>query len=208
MKIFFRNQLEKSYRLCRKCDIVLKQTLNRQHAWLLGNKLKNFKNKALNVINTTATDISQLNSLTLVRCLLSALNVITICYLLNVKIDIPSVNTAKQFIPAFLNPYTLFIKDYYGLMSNSSQYLASNYMNFKQFYVETSILAILSTFGFFLQVILVLGETFFNRWKLNEMIVWILLFLTSSISLDSVYAGQIKVLQVSPMFFYKDYIFN
>ncbi|KAJ8980771.1 hypothetical protein NQ317_016022 [Molorchus minor] len=38
----FEKQLDKAYKLCKKCDTVLKSTLNKQHAWLFGNRVKKF----------------------------------------------------------------------------------------------------------------------------------------------------------------------
>ncbi|RZC39213.1 uncharacterized protein BDFB_005325, partial [Asbolus verrucosus] len=37
----FQEQLEKAYKLCRKCDQVLKKTVDKQNAWIFGNKIKN-----------------------------------------------------------------------------------------------------------------------------------------------------------------------
>lgn len=187
--------MEKSYRLCNKCERVLKATLDHQHAWLFGNRLKNFKNKALKVITLTR-DSNQINSPSFIRYLLSSLNFLILCYLLNVKVELPSLPNTKHFIPSYFTPYTVIVNDYYDFMKNSSKNFAEEILTFNQFNFESNFLGITSTLGFLLQVCLVFSENFSNWWKVNEMLVWIILFLTSSVPPDSVYAGQIKVLQV------------
>lgn len=193
--IFFRRQLEKSYRLCIKCEGVLKATLDHQHAWLFGNRLKNFKNKAFKVISTNK-DFINTNKFSVLRYLLSTINILILCYLLNVKIELPSINNTKQYLPNYLTAYSVIVKDYYILMKNSSKNFAEEIVDFNQINIETNFLGVTSTLGFMLHVFLVLGEHFSNWWKVNEMLVWILLFLTSSVPLNSPYSGQVKVLQV------------
>lgn len=187
--------MEKSYRLCNKCEKILKATLNHQHAWLFGNRLKNLKTKALKVI-TSNKDIINTNKFSFLRYLLSTINILILCYLLNVKVELPSIKNTKQFIPNYLTPYTVIVKDYYYLMRNSSKNFAEEIINFNQINFETNFLGVTSTVGFLLHVFLVLGENFSNWWKVNEMLVWILLFLTSSIPLNNAYSGQVKALQV------------
>lgn len=196
ISIFFREQLEKSYRLCFNCERVLKVTLSQQNAWLFGNHLKNFKNKAFKVISLN-TDLNSCHSLSFVRHLLTTLNISVLCYLLNVKVELPTFDNAKQFIPSYFTPYTVIVNDYYHLVKNSSKNFAEEIVDLNHINIETNFLAVSSVLGFILQIFLVFGEHFSNCWKLNEMLAWILLFLTSSVSYKSAYSGQIKVLQVS-----------
>lgn len=119
-----------------------------------------------------------------------------LCYLLNVKVEIPTPDNIKQFIPSHLISYSILAENYYKSLKNSSQVYIEQIVNFKQFNFETNFVGATSTLGFLLQVFLVLGEKFSNWWKANEMLVWMLLFITSSVPLNNAYAGQIKVLQV------------
>lgn len=192
---FCRKQLEKSYKLCHKCDQVLKSTLDHQHAWLFGNRLKSFKNKALKVINNNK-DFYKNTNLSFMRYLLSSLNILILCYLLNVKVELPSLQNTKQFVPSYLNSYTIIVNDYYDLMKNRSKNLVEEMVDLNHFNFETNFLGTVSTLGFLLHVFLVLGERFSNWWKINEMLVWIILFLTSLVPADSKYGTEIKVLQV------------
>lgn len=42
MPSFFRDQLEKSYKLCDECALILKQTLQTQHYIMLGKRLNGY----------------------------------------------------------------------------------------------------------------------------------------------------------------------
>lgn len=130
------------------------------------------------------------------RYLLSTLNILILCYLLNVKVELPSISTTKQLIPNYFTSYTIIISDYYNLMKNNSKNFAQEIIDFNQFNFDTNFLGIVSTIGFFLQVFLVFSEDFSNWWKVNEMLIWIIMFLTSTVPLNNFYSGQIKVLQV------------
>lgn len=199
MLLFFRKQLEKSYKLCNKCETVLKVTLSQQQAWLFGNRLKSFKTKALKVINS-AKDLNKENKLLFIRYSISILNMLMLCYLLNVKIELPSFSNTKQLIPSYFKPYTVIVKHYYVSMTNTSRTFVESFFDLNQVNVDTNFMSIVTTLGFLLQFLLVLTEEFSNWWKVNEMLAWILLFLTSSVPSNSVYAGQIKVLQVSSIY--------
>lgn len=174
----------------------MRVTLDQQHAWLFGNRLKSFKNKALKVISSN-TDFSLTNNQSFIRNLLSTLIILILCYLLNVKVELPSLYNAKQFIPSYFTPYTIIVKNYYDLMKNSSRNFAEEVIDVSQFNFEIHFLVVTSTVGFFLQVFLVFWEKFSNWWKVNEMLIWILLFLTSSVPINSAFSCQIKALQVS-----------
>lgn len=187
--------MDKSYKLCKKCEIVLKATLDSQHAWLFGNRLKNIKNKAIKVINLNK-EIYKHSNLIVMRYLLSFLNILILCYVLNVKVEFPTLENPKQFVPNYFTPYTVVVNDYYNFMKNQSKNFAEEMIDLNNFNIEMNFLGVISTTGFLLHVFLVFGERFSNWWKINELLVWIILFLSSSVPVDSKYGGQIKVLQV------------
>lgn len=144
----------------------------------------------------TLNKVSNQTNRSFIRYLLSTLNILVLCYLLNVKVDLPSISSTNKLIPNYLTPYKVIVNDFYNLVKNNSKIFAEEIINFNHFNFETNFLGIVSSLGFFLQVFLVLGEDFSNWWKVNEMLIWIIMFLTSSVPLSSVYAGQIKLLQV------------
>lgn len=174
---------------------MLKTTLDHQHAWLFGNRLKNIKNNTLKVIQLNKEKCKNSNLLSM-RYLLSILNILILCNVLNVKVEFPTLQNTKQFVPSYFSPYTVIVNNYYYLMKNTSKNFAEELIDLNSFNFETNFLGIISTMGFLLHVFLVLGERFSNWWKINELVVWIILFLTSSVPVDSKYSGQIKVLQV------------
>lgn len=180
---------------------MLKKKLEQQHAWLFGNRMKDLKTKALNLVNSNRDRVYSYN-LSVVRSLLLFTVIVIFCYLLKIKIEISSLKNAKPVILEPLKPYAKIVEEYYNLMKKSALNLSATYIDFKEINFEANFLSVITILGFFLQVFLVLREKFSNWWKANEMMVWILLFLTSSVPLDSLYSGQIKILQVCVFVFH------
>ncbi|XP_017785812.1 PREDICTED: uncharacterized protein LOC108568969 isoform X2 [Nicrophorus vespilloides] len=117
----FQKQLEKAYKLCPKCDRVLKKTLGQQNKWMLGLKLASLKKKVA-VINETIITVQAGNRHWL---LTGFLRLLLLFYFVAVMMVTSKYSKQlSEYLPEALKPlnYDWIIK--YG----SFNYFRDNYM--------------------------------------------------------------------------------
>lgn len=169
--------------------------MDRQHAWLFGKHLINLKTKAVKVISLSK-DLKPTH-FAFVRYLLTFLNVIMFCYLLNIKIELPPFQNVKKFLPSYWKPYTVVVKDFYNKVTTDSNIFVPEFLVLNKINVNLHFLTVISSLGLFLHTMLMIVERKSNWWKVNEMFTWMVLLLTSLVRSTNVYSGHIEVLQVS-----------
>ncbi|KAJ8920281.1 hypothetical protein NQ315_011942 [Exocentrus adspersus] len=201
----FRKQLEKSYKLCKKCDKVLKKTLETQHAWIFGNHVKNIQ-KGLSSINYKK--INKLGEsplvINLTRYFLILLSFIILFRALKTEL-IGAEGTVRQYIPDSFVSYIILLKDWYRIVSNATNNIIENVnstVNFKLIpgfenvrIIKSYVLAV-SWVGLVLDVVLLIWELKSVLWKSNELLSWITLVITSVNVFPGAYVAYINRIQL------------
>ncbi|XP_074031711.1 uncharacterized protein isoform X2 [Leptinotarsa decemlineata] len=202
----FQKQLDKSYKLCKKCDKVLKSTIEKKNAWIFGNRLKNLRKKGLSILDLTKSshgltkDVKQSFCLKVIKYTLVSFTVLVLCQILNVKIDYPTQDVQK-YMPKSITQYEFILRDIYSTIFNVSRRLDDEINNFnsylpKNIKIQKGNLLPITSVGFLLDFIILLCDKTSVFSKINGMLGWTVLFLSSSISFRQDYFFFINILQV------------
>ncbi|XP_018572830.1 uncharacterized protein LOC108912146 [Anoplophora glabripennis] len=203
----FRIQLEKSYKLCKKCDKILKKTIERQHAWIFGNRIKNLPKKGLQLLikSKRFSEASKKSvSMNIVRYSLILFSLIVLCRAVNEKINYPK-STIKEYMPGVFTPYTVILNDWCHIVSNATDNFIknmSNKLNLRSIsdlkdarIIKNDILPI-TWFGLMLEIILLTWQTKSILWKANELLSWIILIITSLNTFHDDYFEYVNAVQI------------
>nr|CAH7721585.1 unnamed protein product [Callosobruchus chinensis] len=198
----FQKQLEKAYKLCKKCEAVLKATIDRQHSWLFGNRLKNLRKRGMSLINLTKSSqgftkkYKQSMFLRTINYILILLTLLMMCNVLKIKIEYPS--DIKVKIP---QKYDVIINDLYDVVNNSTAILNKEINNLNKYLpyntkVQGNVLVLVSAVGFLLEVILVLFERRSNTWKTVQSLCWMAFLCTSAVVFNKEHQLAVDVFKV------------
>ncbi|CAH1980130.1 unnamed protein product [Acanthoscelides obtectus] len=198
----FQKQLEKAYKLCKKCESVLKTTLDRQHSWIFGNRLKSLKKKGMSLIDLTKSSqgfskkYKQSIFWKSIRYTLILLSMLMMCNVLKIKVEYPSDMKVK--LP---EKYDVIINDLSEVVNNSSAALNKEIDNLNKYLpnyikVHGNILVMVSAVGFLLQIILVLFDRRSKIWKTVESVCWLAFLYTTAVILNKEYQFPVNVCQV------------
>nr|CAI5842962.1 unnamed protein product [Callosobruchus analis] len=198
----FQKQLEKAYKLCRKCEAVLKATIDRQHSWLFGNRLKNLRKRGMSLINLTKSSqgftkkYKQSMFLRAIRYILILLTLLVMCNVLKIKIEYPS--DIKVKIP---QKYNVIINDLYDVVNNSTATLNKEINNLNKYLpyntkIQGNALVLVCAVGLLLEAILVVFERRSNIWKTVRFLSWMVFLCTSAVVLDKKHQLTINVFKV------------
>lgn len=199
----FRKQLENAYKLCKKCEQVLKSKIKRQHSWIFGNRLKDLRKKGYNILNQTKLPKKVFkNSIFFkyIRYILIISTIVILCNLLNIKIVYPEPNI-KKHMPKVLNFYKTVLLDYQQKISEAFKGFADIFNHINK-YLEINIkfknsdIAPITYTGFLLDFMLNIGDQKSLIWKINGLLGWILLIITSSVSFSNIFTSHIFGIQV------------
>ncbi|KAJ8947740.1 hypothetical protein NQ318_018002 [Aromia moschata] len=188
----------------KKCDNVLKTTIEKQHAWLFGNRLKKIHNKAYSFLSQNQilqkTKIAKYSScLNLLKYLLILSSVLIICQTLEVRMNYPA-DEITPLIPKFFIPTLPVLNDIAGVTSKVSIIIsdAISHINLylpKQIKLHYNNLLPITCSGLLLQLIYLIWDQRTSWWKVNEILGWTLLVVTTLISFDGNHSAYIKLLQ-------------
>lgn len=206
MFFVFRVQLEKSYKLCKKCDKVLKKTIEKQHAWIFGNRIKNLQKKLNPYRSKTLSEVSKKSfALNLIRYSIILFSLIILCQALNAKISYPK-STIKKYMPRIFMPYMVVLNDWCHIFTNATDNLVKNIIGKYNLYptfdlndtriIKNDILPT-SWVGLMLEIILLIWQPKSALWKANELLGWIILIITSLNTFHDDYFEYINTVQVS-----------
>ncbi|XP_072393073.1 uncharacterized protein [Diabrotica undecimpunctata] len=198
----FRKQLEKAYKLCKKCDQTLKTTLNRKHSWLFGNRLKDLKRRGFAYLNQAKVS-KQVNESIFLKFLRISLIISTayiVCNILHIRIVYPQININK-YLPQVFNPYKSIILDYYNEITNHWTALSTEIYNLNSYFnnnikINISRLTVVSFISFIFDLILSFGKKIPLIWKIYCSISWIIMSTTLAITFSHIYGTYISFLQV------------
>ncbi|VEN42731.1 unnamed protein product [Callosobruchus maculatus] len=198
----FQKQLEKAYKLCKKCEAVLKATIDRQHSWLFGNRLKNMRKRGMSLINLTKSSqgfskkYKQSMFLRAIKYILIVLTILMICNVLKIKVEYPS--DIKVKIP---QKYDMIINDLYDVVNNSTAILNKEINNLNKYLpdntrVQGNAMVLLSAVGFLLEMILVIFERKSNIWKTVQLLCWMAFLCTSAVVFSKEHQLTVDVFKV------------
>lgn len=171
----FRNQLEKAYQLCKRCDKVLKYTLMKEKAFLLTHKLKSIKRNGLRLLDLTkpANGFSaKQKQMFVVEISKKLQRLFAVLFILNINMFI--LNSLQ--IPKILEPYVELFEDCSQITSNILK--RNNLLHFNH-KIENGSLIYLSLIGFVLEMVIFFLDknTLMNR--LNVFLCWSFLIMVS-----------------------------
>lgn len=99
---YFRKQLDKAYKLCKKCDNVLKNTLDSQNRWLFNMKLLKENKFIKKVINRKLLKDNYVH-----RVILLVMVIIWLVYVICEMIL--QIHNLNQYLPSYMWPYAKYI---------------------------------------------------------------------------------------------------
>ncbi|EFA09679.2 uncharacterized protein LOC103314318 [Tribolium castaneum] len=185
----FQEQLEKAYKLCKKCDKVLKKTISKQNAWIFGNRVRDLCH---NGISKIASQIRKETKLTLVRKLdgcLSILCVLAVIFttLLGIRVFTRSLSS---YVPtAYLPVYKSVVA-----LANTSKIIEVKLFPFtKNLKIEPHF--VISGLGFLFQMIRMCLSQYNVNTKVNQLLCWVILLLTSWLRFSKTYTPYILFIE-------------
>ncbi|CAH1155973.1 unnamed protein product [Phaedon cochleariae] len=195
----FQEQLEKSYKLCKKCEKVVKTSIDNKNAWIFGNNLKNLKNKGISLIDLTKSngltrELKQSFCLKIIRYTLIVFTVLILCQILNVKIDFPIPNI-KIMVPKILGSYKIILTEVWFNATKQFEEKMNNLNSFMPVDIRNKLVPITSI-GCLLNFVLLICDKKSVWWKINDSLGWLVLVLSSTMPLDSDSSVFINILQV------------
>ncbi|XP_057664140.1 uncharacterized protein LOC130898692 [Diorhabda carinulata] len=199
----FRKQLENAYKLCKKCEQVLKSKIKIQHSWIFGNRLKDLRKKGYNTLKHTKLPkkiIKNSNFFKYIRYILIISTIVILCNLLNIKIVYPNPGI-KEHLPEVFNLYKTVFSDYQQKISEVFKEFPNKLLHINKFLeinikFKNSDIAPITYIGFCLDFMLNIGEQKTFIWKINGLFGWILLIITSSLSFSNIFTPHIFGIQI------------
>lgn len=190
---------------------MLKATIDQKNAWFFGNRLKALRKQGLGIIDLTKAthgytkEIKQSFCIGFIKYTLILLAILINCQILNVKIDY-SPESLENLTPKEFQGYNHILKDALNLFQNKTKNISQELLNLRSYLpqnvlIKTSSTALISFVGCLLQILIVLFERRSKIWKLNELLGWLVLVLTSVVEVDKRYSLIIEFFKVINNFF-------
>ncbi|CAG9862391.1 unnamed protein product [Phyllotreta striolata] len=194
----FKKQLEKVYKLCKKCNKVLKSKIDQQHSWLFGKRLKDIRRKGASLLTNKQKSN---NFLGFLRHILIIISITILCHILNIRIVYPNLHLVQNMQTNVFIPYETIFVNFSNVLHNNFEQLKKN-VGFLKMYLPSSIhiqantITVLSLIGWLLDLILSMGQKRYILWKAIGQISWFLLLSTFSITLNDTFAAYISSIKL------------
>lgn len=188
---FYREQLEKAYKLCKKCNKVLKNTLDKQNAWIFGNHVKRICSQGVSKVADQLKKDKKHAFLTKIDGLFTYILVFAVIFatLLSLRLFTKNVSTymPAAYLPIFKNLISL---------ANTSRNFEFNLIPHLKKVVKIELYSSICSVGLVSQTLKIfLGQI--NSSKVNQLLCWIILFLISWVRHSKSYTSYILFMEVS-----------
>ncbi|KAJ3625674.1 hypothetical protein MTP99_016224 [Tenebrio molitor] len=186
----FQKQLEKAYKLCRKCDRVLKKTIDTQNAWIFGNRIKNLCSNSIPKLTNLLKKETGLSFLSKLDGFLSVLFVLFVVFvtLFSNKLF---TKTLSAYVP------TAYHSIYKSVISaaNTSRTIEMSVGPYfvKSVKIEPHFATCAA--GLTFQVCRIAWRRYATATKVNQLLCWIILILTAWVRSSRHYALFMLLIQ-------------
>ncbi|XP_044271506.1 uncharacterized protein LOC123015697 [Tribolium madens] len=185
----FQKQLEKAYKLCKKCDKVLKKTISKQNAWIFGNRVKDLCHNGISKIANQFKKETRLSLLRKIDGCLSLVVVLTI-----ILITLFGIRGFTRTLANYMPTACLPIYKNIVSLANTSKLIEVKIFNFtKNLKIEPHF--VVSSAGFFSQIIRMFLSQYNTNTKLNQFLCWVILLLISWLRFNKTYTPYILFIE-------------
>ncbi|KAL3269219.1 hypothetical protein HHI36_008301 [Cryptolaemus montrouzieri] len=181
----FKNQLEKAYQLCKQCTRILNSTLLREKAKIFGNHVLNIQKNGLKMYLKKSSMTESLN-LILVKTFKNLQGCLGILVILNISRVILNNEKIPEILPAFMLPYIELCQDLSAISFHITNKLLSSILIFVLNF-EVVRFEYLTVVGLAVQMFLVLIESSMVTIKMNQVLCWSFLVITSWTSTPEIF---------------------
>lgn len=184
----------------------MKKTIEKQHAWIFGNRIKNLQRKLNPNKSKAFNELSKKSVITnFLRYSIILFSLIVLCQVLNAVMSNPK-STIKKYMPRIFIPYIVLLNDWCHILSNVTDNLIKNIIgkfnlllspDLKDMKIIQNDILPLTWIGLMLEIILLTRQPKSALWKANELLSWIILIITSLNTFHDDYFQYVSTVQVS-----------